>query len=968
MLKTRRWPFELRSRIARKNLKRTGLLNRAVLEQLERRELLSAYSVTSLADPGTLTSGTLRWAVQQANTHTGNDTISFASGLTGVITLTQGQLEISDSSGATTIAGPSAGSLSVNGNNADRVFQIDSGAIAAISGLTITGGNVSGSNANGGGIYSSGELTLTASNIASNTASDDGGGIFIWEGTLAVTNCAFSDNTAATGGAVKNYGGSQVTISNSTFSGDSAQNVNGGGGIYNAGSGQCTITNCTISNETSIGYGAGVTNHATLTILNSTFSNDTSSDGGGALDTIYLAAVNIDGCLFSNNSGSNGGAIISDSTMTITDSTFSANSGGGAIYLGSAGTCMLSDSTISGNMGYSNGGIDNSGATVTINNSIIINNTTTSSLFLTYGNIGGSVMGSNNLIGTGWSGGLTNGTNGNLVGVTNAMLGPLQDNGGTTQTMALLPNSPAINAGSNALAVDASDNPLTIDQRGAGFPRISAGTVDIGAYESGISAFTVNSLNDPATVTAGTLRWAVQQANANMGNDTITFAEGLTGPIILTQGQLELDNTSGTTIITGPGANVLSISGNNTSRVFQFDSGVTADISGLTITDGHAGASSPNGGGILNNGGTVTLNSCTISGDTAFTAGGGIQNYGTMNISNSTLSGNSAAYGGGITNGGNGVCSLTITNSTLSGNSADNGNYGAGGGIYNHTLAIVTITNSTLANNNVVGTNGGGGGGIYNNGPLTLNNSIVAENIIGASTPSDIQDTVTANGSYNLIGTGGAGGLVNGTNGNIVGVANALLGPLQNNGGPTWTMALQPGSPAIDAGGNSLIPNGISTDQRGLNRIFGTAVDVGAFELQNVAIYGHGNFAGGVNSIPIRWDPTTGNWYVTTAAHNEQVWGAWSTGVTWTNIQYADVNGDGKTDVIGRVASTGAWYAAISNGSSFTNVYLGSWTPSVTWNDVQVADINGDGKADIIYRVASSARGMRGSPPAAAPV
>ncbi len=120
------------------------------------------------------------------------------------------------------------------------------------------------------------------------------------------------------------------------------------------------------------------------------------------------------------------------------------------------------------------------------------------------------------------------------------------------------------------------------------------------------------------------------------------------------------------------------------------------------------------------------------------------------------------------------------------------------------------------------------------------------------------------------------------------------------------------------------------------------------------AIYRHGRFAGGSNDDPIRWDPTTGIWYVTTAANTETAWGAWSTAVTWMDVQYADINGDGYTDIVGRVASSGAWYAAISTGSSFTNVFLGAWSPGVTWDDVQVADINGDGKADIIGRVDSS--------------
>ena len=100
-----------------------------------------------------------------------------------------------------------------------------------------------------------------------------------------------------------------------------------------------------------------------------------------------------------------------------------------------------------------------------------------------------------NLIGTGGSGGLVNGTNGNQVGVANPGLGPLAYYGGPTQTIALLPGSPAIGAGSNALAVDANGNRLTTDQRG--FPRIVNGIVDIGAFES--SGFTI-------TVTSGSGR------------------------------------------------------------------------------------------------------------------------------------------------------------------------------------------------------------------------------------------------------------------------------------------------------------------------------------------------------------------------------------------------------------------------------------------------------------------------------
>ena len=112
-----------------------------------------------------------------------------------------------------------------------------------------------------------------------------------------------------------------------------------------------------------------------------------------------------------------------------------------------------------------------------------------------------------NLIGTGGSGGLTNGTNGNQVGVANPGLGTLANNGGPTQTIALLPGSPAIDKGSNALAVDpTTGKPLTTDQRGPGFVRIVNGTVDIGAYEYTPGA------NDTLAVTWGTQTATLQTA------------------------------------------------------------------------------------------------------------------------------------------------------------------------------------------------------------------------------------------------------------------------------------------------------------------------------------------------------------------------------------------------------------------------------------------------------------------------
>src|SRR5262249_7678645 len=150
-----------------------------------------------------------------------------------------------------------------------------------------------------------------------------------------------------------------------------------------------------------------------------------------------------------------------------------------------------------------------------------------------------------------------------------------------------------------------------------------------------------------------------------LGNATIT----------LSAGPLELYVVNATVMVTIDGGGRITISGNDASGVFQIDTGVRAELDGLTITHGHVIAF--NGGpGLLNNG-TLTVSNCTLSGNSANGSGGGISNSGTLTVSNSTLSGNTAGSnaGGGIYN----IGTLTVSDSTLSGNSA-----GSGGGIYNY--------------------------------------------------------------------------------------------------------------------------------------------------------------------------------------------------------------------------------------------------------------------------------------------
>jgi hypothetical protein len=287
---------------------------------------------------------------------------------------------------------------------------------------------------------------------------------------------------------------------------------------------------------------------------------------------------------------------------------------------------------------------------------------------------------------------------------------------------------------------------------------------------------------------------------------------------------LELNNPFCHIQIQGPGARVLTISANQHSRVFDVSTGTSVEIDDLSIAGGSALMNS--GGGIFD-AGALTMNRSSISASSA-TVGGGItvNSSAALYLNNCTVSGNSATSGAGI----DALGVLTVVNSTI----ADNTATSVGGGIVDPGGPCI-LTNVTVSGNRAAQ-----GGGI--SGAATLRNTIVAGNFQGATTtPDDINGTVTAGSSNNVIGAGGSGGLVNGTAGNQVGVSNPGLSALGNWGGPTPTFALMFGSPAYNNGSNSLIPSGITTDQRGLVRIFGGTVDVGAYESQPPALAGDVN-------------------------------------------------------------------------------------------------------------------------------
>jgi hypothetical protein len=327
---------------------------------------------------------------------------------------------------------------------------------------------------------------------------------------------------------------------------------------------------------------------------------------------------------------------------------------------------------------------------------------------------------------------------------------------------------------------------------------------------------------------AGTLRQAIFDASSG---DTIIFAANIV-EVALTSNELLITKNL---TINGRGADKLDV--RNTSfgsfRIFRIAPSVTAVISGLTIQSGRVvNQTGQKGGGILNHG-TLTLSGCAIVGNTTNGSGdgGGIANEGVLTITNSTVSGNSAGsgnsnpfFGGGIANTG----ALTIVNSTISDNRAPENLTGSGGGIANISGGVSTIASSTISGNASSGNNACGGG-IFNDaaGSVTLRSTIIALNDAPGS--PDICGTITSQ-NFNLVGISSGGTIANPQSFDQIGTTGApidpLLGALQNNGGPTFTRALQSNSVAIDHGD----PNSGSRDQRGYLRA--GFPDIGAFEFR----------------------------------------------------------------------------------------------------------------------------------------
>lgn len=409
--------------------------------------------------------GSLRNILAAAAAQSGPDTITFDPALSGGTVTLGSEIVVNDAAGVTLDASTLALAVTIDGGTGtNRIFSVGSGTSLALKKLTLTGGNGTGtaSSGNGGAIYNAGALTLTDCTLTGNVVpSGSVGGALVTTGAASsatALRCVFSSN-ATSGGS------------------------NGGGAIYADTSATLNCTDCTFTGNTTPNTAGAVhaIGSAVATLTRCTFT------GNGGATCVYAGAVRCTG------------ATLSLVSCTLTGNTC-ANSGGngGGIFV-NGGTAIVRHCTLTGNSASSGGGIEISTGTLTVENCIVAGNTVVTNgpdIYLVSGTLtrsGASVIGKNTTVTAAFPAGAPNASGdyaGTAASPVNALLAPLGSYGGPTQTLALLPASPARDHAPALLP------PITADQRG--FPIV--GTPDIGAYEAG----TFSNFNAWAIETTGT--------------------------------------------------------------------------------------------------------------------------------------------------------------------------------------------------------------------------------------------------------------------------------------------------------------------------------------------------------------------------------------------------------------------------------------------------------------------------------
>ena len=622
-----------------------------------------------------------------------------------------------------------------------------------------------------------------------------GGAALTLKGLTLQNGLASGLGVSAQGGAIYTQGPltlDGVTVQNNTAQGvNGAQGVSGGagdnggdafgGGVYVA-AGAATLTNDTLSGNTAQGGGGGNAGGGGSRINGGRGGDGGNAFGGGVYVAAGAATLTNDTLSGNSAQGGGGGAGNGDNSIDISrggdGGSGGSASGGGVCVAG--GTDTLTDDTLNGNSAQGgsagNGGIDGLGS-------------------------GGS----------GGSGGSASGGGVCVVGGT-----------------AILTNDTL--SGNSAQGGGGGGG-------GSDFGKLSSGSGGSGGSASG-GGVDVNA--GTATLTNDTLSGNSAQGGGGGGGGGGPGEDSGSGG----SGG---DASGGGVCVAGGSATLANdtLSGNSAQ-------GGGGGNGGGNIGDGNGGSGGSggdaSGGGVCVAGGSATLVNDTLSSNSA--QGGSAGDGG--DSASISRGGDGGDGGSGGDASGGGVCvaggSATLVNDTLSGNSAQGGSAGdggdnasisrggdggdggsaSGGGLSIVSGITVYLTNTLIAQDTLTAGTGGAGGSASS----TLGDSGFSGSAGSASGP-DFSGSVTS-GDHNLVGDGTGSNLSNGANGNHVGTSaspiNPLLGPLEDNGGPTKTMALLPGSPAIDAG-NSAASGLPGTDQRGFARVSG-AVDVGAYEVQ----------------------------------------------------------------------------------------------------------------------------------------
>jgi hypothetical protein len=645
------------------------------VDALEGRALLSTLVVQNLDD-----SGPHSLRAELAAAHDG-DTIRFASGLGGTLTLKGGLLEVAAS---VSIRGPGAGVVEISGGGASQVFQVDPGVTASIFGLTIAEGLAPDGGA-GGGILDQGTLTVRNCAFDNNAAPDGLGGAIEGDGPLTVSGCTFTNNSAQFGGGINAT--STLSVSASNFVGNTGTTIGGaiGYGPLVPPAGPATVSGCMIENNTSFD-GGGIGALGPIIIRNSVISGNTSPDpangvGGGIWSSGSTMTVN--NTLVIGNRSTLGGGIAGGGDWTITHSVIADNTasttdpngfafGGGITFSGGFTGLHLTvtDSTISGNQveGHTAGGGGihaDFGAVVSVSNSTFSDNTATSDFAPEGGAIDLSTV--------------------NQASLTNSSF-----------------------VGNRAVLVSTSTFQFASANGGAVFLN-GPGTVKGCSF---IDNQAVNESNGGFGV-AGALEITGFGNTLDLSDSTFTGNAAIGGP-------------SGSTTSGGLGAggafvNFLGTSANITRTTFIGNRAVGGPASGAG-SQGGLGF----GGAIQNEAGTLTITNSRFlaneatGGDGSDGAtggdgwGGAIQSEdgSTLNLSSSLLAGNLARGGSGGGNGlGGGVYNAsggaTITGTLITLNFAigGDGGQGIGGGLYiDPTSGTVTLAGTTKVVGNLAST------------------------------------------------------------------------------------------------------------------------------------------------------------------------------------------------------------------------------------------------------------------------